>query len=155
MDILEIMKPIGFPPQSRDQAIRNRLEILGLWVLRFCFTEAKTLRELEGKSLIMIMWILPREPGRKPQKWVQREARGTSLVVEWLRLCAPNAGGLGSIPDQRTRSHMSQLRHTARSYILQLKLPCMLQQRSHVQQLRPGAARLIKINVKRKGVTQN
>lgn len=68
MDILEIMKPIGFPPQSRDQAIRNRLEILGLWVPRFCFTEAKTLRELEGKSLIMIMWILPREPGRKPQK---------------------------------------------------------------------------------------
>jgi len=24
---------------------------------------------------------------------------GTSLVVQWLRLCAPNAGGTGSIPD--------------------------------------------------------
>ena len=23
---------------------------------------------------------------------------GTSLVVQWLRLCAPNAGGMGSIP---------------------------------------------------------
>ena len=26
-----------------------------------------------------------------------------------LRLCAPNAGDLGSIPGQRTRSHMLQL----------------------------------------------
>lgn len=54
MDILEIMKLVGFPPHSRDQAIRNRLEIWGLWVMRFCFTEAKTVRESEGKSLIMI-----------------------------------------------------------------------------------------------------
>ena len=27
----------------------------------------------------------------------------TSLVVQWLRLHAPNAGGLGSIPDWGTR----------------------------------------------------
>ena len=38
------------------------------------------------------------------------ESVGTSLVVQWLRLCAPNAGGLGLIPGQRTRSHMLQLR---------------------------------------------
>ena len=31
-------------------------------------------------------------------------------MVQWLRLCAPNAGGLGSIPGQGTRSHMLQLR---------------------------------------------
>ena len=31
---------------------------------------------------------------------------GTSLVAQWIRLCAPNAGGLGSIPGQGTRSHM-------------------------------------------------
>ena len=35
---------------------------------------------------------------------------GTSLVVQWLRLQAPNAGGLGLIPGQGTRSHMPQLR---------------------------------------------
>ena len=35
---------------------------------------------------------------------------GTSLVVRWLRLRAPNAGGLGSIPDQVTRSCMQQWR---------------------------------------------
>ena len=33
-----------------------------------------------------------------------------SLVVQWLRLCTPNAGGLGSIPGQGTRSHMAQLK---------------------------------------------
>ena len=37
------------------------------------------------------------------------EAR-TSLVVQWLRLCVPNGGDLSSIPGQRTRSHVSQLR---------------------------------------------
>ena len=35
---------------------------------------------------------------------------GTSLVVQWLRLCAPNAGGPGLIPGQGTISHIPQLR---------------------------------------------
>ncbi|TEA33613.1 hypothetical protein DBR06_SOUSAS3910181, partial [Sousa chinensis] len=41
-----------------------------------------------------------------------------SLVVQWLRLHAPKAGGLGSIPGQGTRSHMPQLRVC----MLQLKI---------------------------------
>ena len=41
---------------------------------------------------------------------------GTSLVVQWLRLRAPNAGGLGLIPG---RSHMLQLR----VHMPQLKIP--------------------------------
>ncbi|TEA37634.1 hypothetical protein DBR06_SOUSAS5310072, partial [Sousa chinensis] len=38
----------------------------------------------------------------------------------WLRLCSPNAGGLGSIPGQGTRSHMPQLKtlHAA------MTIPC-------------------------------
>ena len=28
---------------------------------------------------------------------------GTSLAVQWLRLCASNAGGAGSIPGQGTK----------------------------------------------------
>ena len=32
---------------------------------------------------------------------------GTSLVVQWLRLCTPNAGGLGLIAGQGTRSHIA------------------------------------------------
>ena len=40
----------------------------------------------------------------------KNQAIGTSLVVQWVRLCAPNEGGLGSIPGRGTRSHMPQLR---------------------------------------------
>ena len=35
---------------------------------------------------------------------------GTSLVVQWQRLQDPQAGGLGSICGQRSRSHMPQLK---------------------------------------------
>ena len=35
---------------------------------------------------------------------------GTSLLVQWLRLKASNAGGPGSIHGQGIRSHMLQLR---------------------------------------------
>ena len=35
---------------------------------------------------------------------------GTSLVIQWLRLWAPSAGGLSFIPCQGTRYHMLQLR---------------------------------------------
>ena len=35
---------------------------------------------------------------------------GTSLVVQWQRLQDPQAGGLGSIRGQRSRSHMPQLK---------------------------------------------
>ena len=59
------------------------------------------------------MSILPEGPG---------DFRRTSLVVQWLRLRAPNAGGPGSIPGQGTRSHMPQ-------------------QRVHRPQLRPGTAK--------------
>ena len=34
----------------------------------------------------------------------------TSLVVQWLRLHAPNAGGPSLIPGQGTRSHVLQLK---------------------------------------------
>ena len=40
-------------------------------------------------------------------------AEGTSLVVQRLRLYTPNAGSLGSIPSQGTRSCMPKLRPSA------------------------------------------
>ena len=40
----------------------------------------------------------------------ERHLTGTSLVVQWLRLHAPNSGGWGSIPGQGTGSHILQLR---------------------------------------------
>ena len=52
---------------------------------------------------------------------------GTFLVVQWLRLLAPNAGALGLIPAQETRSHMPQRRvcvpQLKRLLMLKLKIP--------------------------------
>ena len=63
------------------------------------------------------------EPFRKNLEfkilWLKKNFMGTSLVVQWLRLRAPNAGGLGSIPGQGARSHVPQLRVCMR----QLKIP--------------------------------
>ena len=39
-------------------------------------------------------------------------------MTQWLRLCAPNAGGLGLTLGQRTRCHMPQLRPSVAKYIL-------------------------------------
>ena len=50
---------------------------------------------------------------------------GTSLVVQGLRLCAPNAERLGSTLRQGTRPHVPQE-----------------DQRSHAAQLRPGTVKL-------------
>ena len=43
---------------------------------------------------------------------MQRLCPGTSLMVKWvrMRLRAPHARGVGSIPGQGTRSHMPHLR---------------------------------------------
>ena len=50
----------------------------------------------------------------------------TSLVVQWLRLCAPNAGGPGLIPHAAAKKDPEC---------------CNEDQRSHVPQLRPSAAK--------------
>ena len=41
--------------------------------------------------------------------FLSKTGKGTSLVVQWLRLHTPNVGGLGSITGQGTRPHMLQL----------------------------------------------
>ena len=41
---------------------------------------------------------------------LQNSSVGTSLVVQWLRLHAPNAADLSSIPGGGSRAHMLQLR---------------------------------------------
>ena len=41
---------------------------------------------------------------------LKEQKRGDSLVVQWLRLCAPNARDPSLIPGQGTRSHMLQPR---------------------------------------------
>ena len=64
----------------------------------------------------------------------------TSLAVQWLRLCAPNAGGLVSIHAQGTRSHILQLS----SHTLTKDSSCHKgDRRSCMPQLRPSAAKYI------------
>ena len=75
------------------------------------------------------LWLLPYMAKEALQMWLEcedypelsgweqnviarvliRGSQGTSLVVQWLRPCAPSAGGPGSIPGQGIRSHMPQL----------------------------------------------
>ena len=45
--------------------------------------------------------FLAKLPGYKVRH--KNRSSGTGLMVQRLRLCAPNAGGLGSIPGQGTR----------------------------------------------------
>ena len=50
----------------------------------------------------------------------RKDQVGTSLVVQWLRLCAPSAEASGLIPGQETGSRMLQLKILYAS----TKIPC-------------------------------
>ena len=67
------------------------------------------------------------------------------LSAQWLGLCTPNAGGLGSIPGCGTRYHMLQLKSshaaTKDSTCHNEKHPVGHNYRSHMPQLRPSAAK--------------
>ena len=53
------------------------------------------------------------ELGKSKLNAIQGCIWGTSLVVQWLRIHTPSAGGMGLIPGQGARSPMSQVRvHT-------------------------------------------
>ena len=71
----------------------------------------------EGPSRDQTGSTIPLRQGcRKISVW------GTSLVVQWLTLLTPNTGGLGSIPDRGTRSHVRQLRLGMAKQILKKNL---------------------------------
>ena len=45
---------------------------------------------------------------------------GTSLVAQWLRLCASNADGVGSIPGQGTKTpHATKHQYFSNNYLIQ------------------------------------
>ena len=54
---------------------------------------------------------------------------GTSLVVQWLRIHNPNAGGLGSIPGQGIKAHIPRLKRSNQ----QLKILCASTETWHSQ----------------------
>ena len=65
---------------------------------------------------------------------------GTSLVVQWVRLHAPKAGGLGSTPGRGTRSHV----HAT------TKSPHAATNRSSMPKRKSHTAKISKINVFKK-----
>ena len=62
-------------------------------------------------------------------------------MVQWVRLCVPSAGGPGSIPGRGTRSCMHAATKSPHATTKQVRV---LQRRSRVPQLRPGAAKINK-----------
>ena len=64
------------------------------------------------KKLIPLLGIYPEET-KIEKEYLLKFIVMTSLVVQRLRLCTPNAGGRDSIPGQGTRSHMLRLKPSA------------------------------------------
>ena len=104
------------PSCLRKNLLRNlfKVQILGPQYLRFLFSGS-------GKS----SWNLH-----------LKNKIGTSLVVQWVRLHAPNAGGLGSIPGWGTRYHM----HATTKSLQTTQL------RVHMLQLKDPASREVQVN---------
>ena len=61
------------------------------------------------------------------QLWLLEQRNGNSLVVQWLRLHPPNAGGLGSIPGTRSYAATKSCHITTKDFTCQIS--CMLQGR--------------------------
>ena len=73
-------------------------------------------------AILLYLHLVERENKLGLSSSCQNIHPGTSLVVQWLRLHAPNAGAPGSIPSQGPRSHMPQL-----------KIPCAATKTWHSQ----------------------
>ena len=101
--------------QSPCQVIMNQISEQTLLPMSAPIQQAFTSKEPQNQFICYVKSVKPQLPVflgvlspclKGPLK---TDTTGTSLVVQWLRLHAPNAGGLGSIPGQGTRSHMLQL----------------------------------------------
>ena len=57
-------------------------------------------------KLLHIEWINNKVLQYSTENYIQYLVIGTSLVAQWVRLHAPNAGGPGSTPGRETRSCM-------------------------------------------------
>ena len=114
---LHIFKKLFWRPQSRCFASGPPVQVTG---------RRTTVQNLSVNSSQLVTCDTARNSNRdcclfvssfqfgvnflKVQGNVWRESLRASLVVQWLRLQSLQAGDLGSIPGQGTRSHMLQLR---------------------------------------------
>ena len=86
---------------------QNCIELNPATVVGFIFTEIVSIFLLA----VGVYFIAGQEEARQSRG--KRMFLGTSLVVQWLRLRAPSAGGQSLIHSQATRSHMPQVRPCA------------------------------------------
>ena len=64
----------------------------------------------EQEEINFRAWLIITSQTIKLTHIIDEEIKGgTSLVFQWLRLCASNGGRLRSIPSEGTRSHEPQL----------------------------------------------
>ena len=108
---------IPTPPQSK--CWKAELGVALLWTAKYIESS------WNGRSPFSRLWVL--FSTFEYEKWEEfgscpgdlhshsfspSSKRGlrTSLVIQWLRFCAPNAGCLGSTRGQETRSHMPLLK---------------------------------------------
>ena len=59
--------------------------------------------QVRKRCLFMTFLETPRPQGAVPMFFFQKTLSGTSLVVQWLRLYASNAGSMGKIPSWGTK----------------------------------------------------
>ena len=116
------------PQSSELKASINSLENNGLSAYQLSWDIVKT--TLDKKIIILIFnnqelkeniqleklfggWQNQHESSSRKEiikKSFEKRIQGTSLVLQWLRISSPSAEVPGSIPGQRTRSHMVRLK---------------------------------------------
>ena len=83
------------------------INIAGRNINNLRYADDTTLMAEIKEELKSLLKKVKEESGKPGLKF---SIQGTSLVVQWLRLCTPKAEGLGLIPGQGTRSHIPQLK---------------------------------------------
>ena len=133
-----ILKLLRSPPQSPHQNKRHSYHTRNAkGFLSLCVRNQGQRSNIRTKDALTLLPLSKIQGGRDRDQYIfihfshgvakKTQGCGTSVVVQWIRLHAPNAGALGSIPGQGTRSHVQQLR----VYMPQLK----------ILQLRPSTAK--------------
>ena len=79
-----------------------------LWCHLFggCFSFKHYVPQLQLATREIEIWSL----FKVTMNSIQNQHSGTSLMVQWPRVCIANTGSQGMIPGQETRSHLPQLR---------------------------------------------
>ena len=89
-----------------SKAIKEKFDIFDLTKTKKSIRQAKRQMTRWVQIFVTVLTV-------DTKTYLQKAYTGTSLVVQWLRLHAPNAGGPGSIPGPGTRSHVPQLKDPA------------------------------------------